>query len=100
MQTMGFHLRGHVDNYQSIDKAITDAGLPYRRLPQVNLDLNRAFDFMPLNASMGAEYVYFQHRCISEWATNQCQTVDQFSAANEQRFFNAKTFLAVIPSIR
>ncbi|WP_292550984.1 LPS assembly protein LptD [Methylobacter sp.] len=60
----GISLRGHVDNYQSIDKAITDAGLPYRRLPQVNLNLNRSFDFMPLNALMGAEYVYFQHDAI------------------------------------
>jgi LPS-assembly protein len=57
----GVSLRGHVDNYQSIDKAITNAGLPYRRLPQVNLNLNRSFDFMPLNALMDTEYVYFQH---------------------------------------
>jgi len=57
----GVSLRGHVDNYQSIDKAITNAGIPYRRLPQVNLNLNHAFDFMPLNTSMDAEYVYFHH---------------------------------------
>ena len=53
-------LRGHVDSYQSIDPAITPAGIPYRRLPQVNLNLNHAFDFMPLNTLMDAEYVYFQ----------------------------------------
>lgn len=57
----GVALRGHVDNYQSIDKAITTAGLPYRRLPQVNLNLNHSFNFMPLNTLMDAEYVYFQH---------------------------------------
>jgi len=56
----GVSLRGHVDNYQSIDKAITNAGLPYRRLPQVNLNLNHSFEFMPLNTLMDAEYVYFQ----------------------------------------
>jgi len=60
----GVSLRGHVDSYQSIDKAITDAGMPYKRLPQVNLDLNHAFKFMPLNASMGTEYVYFQHDAV------------------------------------
>ncbi|HEY8219206.1 MAG TPA: LPS-assembly protein LptD, partial [Methylobacter sp.] len=60
----GVSLRGHVDSYQSIDKAITSAGLPYKRLPQVNLDLNHAFKFMPLNASMGAEYVYFQQDVV------------------------------------
>ena len=60
----GVSLTGHVDNYQSIDKAITDAGLPYRRLPQVNLNLNHSFNFMPLNTFMDAEYVYFQHDSV------------------------------------
>ncbi|MDO9424878.1 MAG: LPS assembly protein LptD [Methylobacter sp.] len=60
----GVSLRGHVDNYQSIDKAIENAGLPYRRLPQVNLNLNHSFDFMPLDTLMDAEYVYFQHDSI------------------------------------
>ncbi|TAN67799.1 MAG: LPS-assembly protein LptD [Methylobacter sp.] len=60
----GVSLNGHVDNYQSIDKAITDASLPYRRLPQVNLNLNHAFNFMPLNTVMDAEYVYFQHDSV------------------------------------
>ncbi len=57
----GVSLKGHVDSYQSIDKAITDVGMPYRRLPEVNLNLNHSFDFMPLNTLMNAEYVYFQH---------------------------------------
>jgi LPS-assembly protein len=60
----GVSLRGHVDNYQSIDPAITSAGLPYRRLPQVNLNLNHSFNFMPSNAVMDAEYVYFQHNAL------------------------------------
>ncbi|MGZ5029288.1 MAG: LPS assembly protein LptD [Methylobacter sp.] len=60
----GVSLRGHVDSYQSIDKAITSAGMPYKRLPQINLDLNHAFKFMPLNASMGTEYTYFQHNTV------------------------------------
>ncbi len=60
----GVALNAHVDNYQSIDKAITDASLPYRRLPQVNLNLNHAFNFMPLNTAMNTEYVYFQHDSV------------------------------------
>ncbi|MDO9270664.1 MAG: LPS assembly protein LptD [Methylobacter sp.] len=60
----GVSLTGHVDNYQSIDKAITSAGLPYRRLPQVNLNLNHAFKFMPLTTLMDAEYVNFQHDTV------------------------------------
>ncbi len=57
----GVSLRGHVDNYQSIDPAVKPAGIPYRRLPQVNLNLNHSFDFMPLTTLMDAEYVHFQH---------------------------------------
>jgi LPS-assembly protein len=60
----GVSLRGHVDNYQSIDPAITSAGLPYRRLPQVNLNLNHSFNALPLNTLMDAEYVYFQHNTL------------------------------------
>lgn len=60
----GISLTGHVDNYQSIDPAITSAGLPYRRLPQVNLNLNHSFNFMPLNTLMDAEYAHFQHNTL------------------------------------
>ncbi|MGZ8919063.1 MAG: LPS-assembly protein LptD, partial [Methylobacter sp.] len=60
----GGSLRGHVDSYQSIDKAVLDTGMPYRRLPQVNLNLNHTFKFMPLNTSMDAEYAYFQHDAL------------------------------------
>jgi LPS-assembly protein len=57
----GVSLNGHVDSYQSIDKSITSVGVPYKRLPQINLGLSHAFDFMPLNTQMDTEYVYFQH---------------------------------------
>jgi LPS-assembly protein len=66
----GVSLNGHIDNYESIGiltgqvtptSPSTVLPLPYRRLPQVTLGLNHSFDFMPLNTSMGAEYVYFQH---------------------------------------
>jgi LPS-assembly protein len=56
----GVSLKGYADSYESIDPAITPAGIPYRRLPQVNLNLNHSFDFMPLNTLLDAEYVYFQ----------------------------------------
>jgi len=72
----GVNLSGHIDNYEAIGvqtgqlspnstiSTTTLLPLPYRRLPQVNLGLSRAFDFMPLNTSMGAEYVYFQHSAL------------------------------------
>ncbi|MGZ5076240.1 MAG: LPS-assembly protein LptD [Methylobacter sp.] len=60
----GVSLRGHADSYQSIDKAILDTGMPYRRLPQIDLNLNHAFQFMPLNTAFDAEYAYFQHDAL------------------------------------
>ena len=50
-----------VQNYQSINTAIPDSALPYRKLPQINLNLDHAFKFMPLYTKMENEYVYFQH---------------------------------------
>ncbi|MCK9395951.1 MAG: LPS assembly protein LptD [Methylobacter sp.] len=60
----GVSLRGTATSYESIDQAITNAGLPYRTLPRINLNLNHAFGFMPLNTVMDAEYVYFQHSTL------------------------------------
>ena len=60
----GVSLKGYVDSYESIDPAIASSGVPYRRLPQVNLNLNHSFDFMPLNTMMNAEYVYFEHASL------------------------------------
>ncbi|WAK03994.1 LPS assembly protein LptD [Methylobacter sp. YRD-M1] len=57
----GVSFINRVDNYQNIDKAISPLNRPYRRLPQSILNLNRSFDFMPLDTGMNAEFVYFQH---------------------------------------
>ncbi len=54
-------LVARVENYQSIDKAITKERLPYRKLPQISLNLNHDFESMPLNTALGSEYVWFQH---------------------------------------
>jgi LPS-assembly protein len=60
----GVSLSGLVDNYQSINTTVTNAALPYRKLPQVNLNLNHRFQFMPLNTTMENEYVYFQQASL------------------------------------
>ena len=56
----GIILTGLVDNYQSISTTVPNSALPYRRLPQINLYLNHAFQSMPINVTMPSEYVYFQ----------------------------------------
>ena len=57
----GVAFGSRVENYQTIDKSIQPENRPYRKLPQVTLNLNRAFTFMPLETAMENEYVYFQH---------------------------------------
>jgi LPS-assembly protein len=48
------------DNYQSVTSAPTS--LPYRRLPQVNLNLNHSFKTaVPVDIAAESESVYFQH---------------------------------------
>jgi LPS-assembly protein len=60
----GVSFVSRIENYQTIDKTLTGFLRPYRRLPQVNLGLNHAFDFMPLYTALESEYVYFQHNSI------------------------------------
>ena len=47
-------------NYQSINTTLTNTPLPYRVLPRINLNLDHAFKFMPLNTSIENEYAYFE----------------------------------------
>ncbi len=60
----GVYLNGLVSKYQSTDKAILSSGLPYTTLPKINLNLNHAFNFMPLTTVLDAEYVHYQHPTI------------------------------------
>ena len=52
-----------VENYQSIDETLPSELKPYRRLPRVALNLNKALQVFdtPLNLDMINEYVFFQH---------------------------------------
>jgi LPS-assembly protein len=89
----GVSLRGHADSYQSIDKAILDTGMPYRRLPQVNLNLNHAFQFMPLNAAMDAEYVYFQHDALVNGQRTNIKPSVSFPLQTSSAFLTPKLSL-------
>lgn len=55
-----------VENYQSIDKYLTGQKLPYRKLPQVNVNLKHEFDQLPapVNVALDNEFVYFQHTSL------------------------------------
>lgn len=55
----GVSLTARADNYQIVDT--TQTILPYRRLPQVNLNLNHSFKSIPMDLAMENESVYFQH---------------------------------------
>jgi LPS-assembly protein len=89
----GVSLRAGATSYESIDPAITDAGLPYRRLPQVNLNLNHAFDFMPLNTVMDAEYVYFQHSALVNGQRTNVKPAVSFPLQTASAFLTPKLSL-------
>jgi LPS-assembly protein len=56
----GVSLTARADNYQSVTSAPTT--LPYRRLPQINLNLNHSFKTaVPVDIAAESESVYFQH---------------------------------------
>ncbi len=60
----GINLSTRFENYQSINTTTPNAALPYRKLPQVNLNLNHSFQFMPLTTTMENEYIYFQQASL------------------------------------
>ncbi|NOQ63464.1 MAG: LPS assembly protein LptD, partial [Methyloprofundus sp.] len=59
---MAFNAR--VENYQNIDPNSSDRDVPYRRLPQLTLDMFQAFEQLPydipLELALNSEFVYFQ----------------------------------------
>ena len=59
--TQGISFLTRLENYQTIDSEITSDEKPYRRLPQIRLDLNKQLDlgFMPLELDAVNEFVYF-----------------------------------------
>lgn len=50
-----------VYHYQSVDKTITDAAMPYDVLPRVTLNLNHDFESLPVTVAMDNQYSYFYH---------------------------------------
>ncbi|WP_020564332.1 LPS-assembly protein LptD [Methylosarcina fibrata] len=57
-------LVGRMVNYQTIDESLTGYRRPYTRLPEIDLNLNHAFEFMPLNTALDGNFVNFQHDSI------------------------------------
>ena len=56
----GVSLTARADNYQAVTSQFTT--IPYRRLPQVNLNLNHSFKtVVPIDVAAESESVYFQH---------------------------------------
>jgi LPS-assembly protein len=57
----GVSLIGRVENYQNIDPDFSGRLTPYRRLPQLNLNLDHSFQSFPASLGLDSEYVYFHH---------------------------------------
>lgn len=61
----GIAFSSRVESYQTIDSALSGIQIPYRRLPQINLNLNRSFNAAtPIDAAVESESVYFQHSSL------------------------------------
>ncbi|MCF7986880.1 MAG: LPS-assembly protein LptD [Methylovulum sp.] len=58
----GIAFTTRVESYQTIDPTLSALQMPYRRLPQINLNLNRSFNLAtPVDTALESESVYFQH---------------------------------------
>jgi LPS-assembly protein len=57
----GFNLIAAADSYQSINAATPNTALPYRRLPQLNLNYAHDFSALPIHTEVLNEFVDFQH---------------------------------------
>jgi LPS-assembly protein len=57
----GFNFIAAADSYQSINAATPTTALPYRRLPQLNLNYAHDFSGLPLHTEIQNEFVDFQH---------------------------------------
>ncbi|MEN9756411.1 MAG: hypothetical protein RL755_598 [Pseudomonadota bacterium] len=55
-----------VENYQSIDKYLTGNKLPYRKLPEIDINFKHEFNQfpVPVNVALDNEFVYFQHTSL------------------------------------
>ncbi|MBE0470109.1 MAG: LPS-assembly protein LptD [Methyloprofundus sp.] len=53
-------LTAKAENYQNIDPSQDDKSVPYRRLPQIKLDMFKDFDALPVALALDSEYVIFQ----------------------------------------
>lgn len=51
----------NLQQYQTIDEAIVDDDLPYRKLPQITAETQLPLAHPPLQLRLGSEYVFFEH---------------------------------------
>ncbi len=87
----GVSLSGNFVNYQSINTtANTAVPLPYQTLPRINLNLDHAFKFMPLNTTMENEYAYFQHKDLVNGQRINTRPSFSIPLANANSFFTPK----------
>ena len=82
-------------NYQSINTTLTDAQLPYRTLPSVNLNLNHEFNTkVPLVTDMQNEYVNFQQSSLINGQRINTRPSISTPMANTYSFLIPKVSLA------
>jgi len=95
----GISFSSRVENYQSIntitpkDEIAVSPVTPYRKLPQINLNLNHAFHFMPLYMAMENEYIFFQHSTRVDGQRLNTKPSVSFPLQTASSFFTPKVSL-------
>jgi LPS-assembly protein len=86
---------GRVENYQSIDKFLTGEKLPYRKLPQVNVNLKHTFEQLPapVKVAMDNEFVYFQHSSLENGQRSNLKPSISVPLETESAYINPKIAL-------
>ncbi|PPD05273.1 MAG: LPS biosynthesis protein [Methylobacter sp.] len=86
-----------IDNYQTIDRAITPPGQPYRRLPQVIFNTYHSFNlgFTSLDTALESEYVHFQQNVLVNAQRINVKPALSLPFQNEGAFVRPKLSLQV-----
>lgn len=86
---------GRIENYQSIDKFLTGEKLPYRKLPQIDVNLKHEFTQLPvpINVAMDNEFVYFQHTSLQNGQRSNLKPSVSIPLQTESAYFTPKIAL-------
>jgi LPS-assembly protein len=84
-----------VENYQSIDKYLTGNKLPYRKLPEIDINFKHELNQLPvpLNVALNNEFVYFQHSSLLNGQRSNIKPTISMPLQSESAYITPKASL-------